>query len=213
MGEAKAHGDLGNVYFVQGQHDRARDSLELSNAIFRELGNKSALGSGLGNLGNLLRARGENSRAIEVYSQAIELLHEVGDQRARGTYMGNLGNVYVSTGESERAFECYTKAIEINRTVGDKRSEWIFTGNLAEVLFALQRLDEATAAFREAIDQCNDTIPVAAGAFRGSFALLLAQQEQLEEDVKLEDVVVRSEVQRPSGRAESELHSDVTTSS
>ena len=40
-------------------------------------------------------------------------------------------------------------------------------------------------AFREAIDQCNHTFPVAAGAFRGTLALLLAQADQFDEAMSL----------------------------
>ena len=45
----------------------------------------------------------------------------------------------------------------------------------------LDRLDEAEAVFREAIPIGDDDLSCAAGAFRGSLALLLAQQGQHDE--------------------------------
>jgi tetratricopeptide (TPR) repeat protein len=60
-----------------------------------------------------------------------------------------------------------------------------YLGNLGDTLFELKRLDEAEIAFQQAIANCDDTFPAAAGAFRGSLALLMAQDGQLDEALVL----------------------------
>ena len=80
-----------------------------------------------------------------------------------------------------RSHRHYTQSLAIAREIGNKRSEGIDLGNLGDALVKLNRLDEAEAVFREAIPIGDDVFPVAAGAFRGSLSLLLAQQGQHDE--------------------------------
>ena len=63
----------------------------------------------------------------------------------------------------------------------DRRFEVMHLGNLGDAFVKVDRLDEAEAAFREAIPIGDQAFPTAAGAFRGSLALLLAKQGPLDE--------------------------------
>jgi tetratricopeptide (TPR) repeat protein len=174
-------GNLGNVYYSQGQYERAMEIFTQALDIARKIGNKFGEGINLGNLGNVHRAQGQYERAIQLYTQALDIAREIGDKRSKGVTLGNLGNVYYSQGQYERAMEIFTQALDIAREIGDKRSKGVTLGNLGDALFSLKRLDEAESAWRKAIPISDGTFPVGAGAFRGSLALLLAQQDQFKE--------------------------------
>ena len=78
-----------------------------------------------------------------------------------------------------------TQAIDSARETGDKRSKGIQLGNLGDILVQQNRLEEAENVFRKAIPICDEAYPFAAGAFRGSLALLLAQKGQRGEALEL----------------------------
>jgi tetratricopeptide (TPR) repeat protein len=174
-------GSLGNVYLSQGQCERGTEHLTQALDIAREIGDRRSEGINIGNLGNTYRIQGQYERAIEFFTQGLDIAREIGDKRSEGVHLGSLGIVYRIQGQYERAIELYTQALDISTEIGDKLGEGINLGNLGDALFSLGRLDEAESAWRQAILIGDQTIPAAAGAFRGSLAWLLAQQDQLEE--------------------------------
>jgi tetratricopeptide (TPR) repeat protein len=180
-GEESVIRDLGNVYRTQGQYERAIEFFTQALEIAREIGNKRGEGIHLGSLGNVYQAQGQYERAIEIYTQALDIAREIGDKRSEGVHLGHLGNVYRIQGQYERAIEFYTQALEIAREIGNKLSEGINLGNFGDALFNLERLDEAESVWRQAILIGDETMPGAAGAFRGSLAWLLARQDQIVE--------------------------------
>jgi tetratricopeptide (TPR) repeat protein/predicted ATPase/serine/threonine protein kinase len=180
-GEGEAIGCLGLIYQNQGQHDRAVEHFTQAVDIAREIGDKHGEGTHLGNLGNGYKLQGQYDRAIEHFTQAINIAREIGGKLIEGSNLGNLGGVYQEQGQYDRAAEHFTQAINIAREIGDKINEGISLGNLGDILFQQKRLEEAEDTYRKAISICDETKYAAAGAFRGSLALLLAQQDQFDE--------------------------------
>jgi tetratricopeptide (TPR) repeat protein len=72
-------------------------------------------------------------------------------------------------------------AIDTAQEIGDKTNESTHLGNLGNTLFQQNRIEESEAAFRKAIPIGDEALPVAAGAFRASLALLLAQKGKVDE--------------------------------
>jgi tetratricopeptide (TPR) repeat protein/serine/threonine protein kinase len=174
-------GNLGNGFRAQGQHERAIEFYTQALDVAREIGDKRNEAAHLGNIGIVLQVQGQHGRAIEFYTQALDIAREIGDKEKQFVNLGNLGNACQLQGQYERATEFYTQALAAAREVNNKLSEGIQLGNLGDALVKLGRLDEAEDAFRQATSLCDELIPGAAGAFRGSLALLLAKQDQPEE--------------------------------
>jgi tetratricopeptide (TPR) repeat protein len=180
-GEGQALGLLGNIYQTLGQYDQAIAHYTQSIAIAREVGDWRYEGIHLGNLGNVYKAQGQYDEAIEHYTASLASAREIGDKRHEGINIGNIGGVYQAQGQVDEAIAHYTQSIAIAREVGNKRGEGIQLGNLGDALVKLERAGEAEAVFREAIVIGDETCPGAAGAFRGSLALLLAQKGKHDE--------------------------------
>jgi tetratricopeptide (TPR) repeat protein len=174
-------GNLGNIYEQKGELDRAVKFYTQAIDIAREIGNKVSEGANLGNLGIVYINKGEMDRAVEYIIKAIDIAREIGDKRREGICLGSLGLIYQQKGEMDRAIEYIIKAIDIAREIGHKRGEGAHLGNLGDILFKQNRFEEAEDAFRKAIRIGEKAFPLAAGAFRASLALLLAQQGQREE--------------------------------
>jgi tetratricopeptide (TPR) repeat protein len=173
--------NLGLVYQRKGDLDRAVELYTQAIDIAREIGNRGSEGTVLGNLGLVHKDRGELDRAVECFQQSIDIAREMGRRDGEGIGIGNLGSVYEVRGELDRAAECFQQSIDIAREIGNKESQGINLGNLGEILFLQDRLEEAEDAFRQAIPFADQAFPLAAGHFRGSLALLLAQKDQFDE--------------------------------
>lgn len=146
--------------------------------------------------------RGQLDEAINHYKTAINTFEELGDKRNLGIFIGNLGGALRSTGEYHQAIDHYERALRIQQQVGDKRHEGIFRGNLGEIHYLLDRNEEAKRSFSEAIAILDHIIPAAAGAFRGSLALLHAESGDLSTARQL---LERGEEQVASEREEAGL--------
>ena len=175
-------GNLGIIYQFQCKYDEAIAHYQLAIEIHKERGNKHAEGHVLGSLGLSYSTQGEYDEAIVHFQLAIEIHKEIGDRRGAAISLGNLGIVYSNQGKHDEAIAYYRLAIENHREIGNKRGDAILHGNLGDALFRLGRIDEAQQAFEDAIATCDEIdFPPAAGAFRGSLALLVAKQGQFEQ--------------------------------
>jgi tetratricopeptide (TPR) repeat protein len=184
-GEARAMSAIANVYRSQGLFDQAIKLFEQSIEVFKRVGDKRKQASSLGNLAVIYLTQGQKGRALELFGQAITIHRDVGNKRSEGITIGNMGALYQTDGQHEQAIEHFDRANRILQEVGDMVNQGSCLGNMGDALFNIGRYDEAESALRKAINICDDTFPMAAGAFRGSLALMLAQQGRLDETSKL----------------------------
>ncbi len=77
-GMANAYGNLGNLYEIRGELDRAEEMHRKSLEIEETLGRKEGMASDYGNLGNLYEIQGELDRAEEMYRKSLDLFREIG---------------------------------------------------------------------------------------------------------------------------------------
>jgi tetratricopeptide (TPR) repeat protein len=124
---------------------------------------------------------GEYDRAVELFHQSLEVHRSIGNLRAENIVLLNLASIWAFLGQGERALERLTQVVETSRNLGDRVHEGIGLGNMGDVYSSLERTDEAEAAWCEAIEILDDSIPAAAGAFRSSLALYRARQEKMDE--------------------------------
>jgi tetratricopeptide (TPR) repeat protein len=150
-------------------------------AIAREVGDRRGEGRVLGNLGLLHSEQGRTAEALTHCEQAIAIAREVGNRRNEGTVLGNLGILHHDEGGIAEALTHYEQALAIAREVGDRRNEGIVLGNLGDLLHETDDLLGAGQHLQQAIEICDKTWPVAAGAFRGTLALIRAENGALDE--------------------------------
>jgi tetratricopeptide (TPR) repeat protein len=98
-GEALALCLLGNLHRARGEYAEARDRLERSLALRRELGDRRATGLALGCLGLLASAQGDVDRARASLRAALELFERIEDVPGTMGSLLNLGVVALRAGE------------------------------------------------------------------------------------------------------------------
>jgi tetratricopeptide (TPR) repeat protein len=184
-GEARAMSAIANVFRSQGLFDQAIALFEQAIAILEKAGDKRNQASCLGNLAVIFLTQGQKSRALKLFGEAITIHRELGNKRSEAITIGNMGAMYQTDGQHGQAIEHFSEAIRILQEVGDLSNQGACLGNMGDALFNIGRYEEAESAFRQAIEICDETYPMAAGAFRGSLALSLAQQRRFDEAATL----------------------------
>ena len=129
-------------------------------------------------LGSIEQEQSNYEDAKRHVTSALALFRQVEHRKGEADAIGHLGIVYQRLGDHPNAIEHFTKAIHIAREIGYLRGEGIQLGNLGDLYLKLDQAEDAERTLRDAITLCDEAIPAAAGAFRGSLALLLAQQDQ-----------------------------------
>ena len=183
--EAERLLEIGKIARADGHHNPAVRNFHQALEIFEQVRDRSGMGSVLGNLGTTYAVMGRFETAVDCYERALTIARELGQRVAESRVLGNLGNVHASLAHHDEAQSCFRQALELAKETGDRRGEGLILGNLGDSMFHQKNLHEAEESLRLAIPICDSNFPPAAGAFRASLALLLAQQEQLEEAKKL----------------------------
>ena len=102
-----AHNNLGIIFKVLGEHQKAKECYEKAITI-----NPNYL-SALNNLGNIFQELGDLQKAKERYEKAIEINPNHADAH------NNLGLIFKKLKEYQKAKSCLEKAITINRNYAD----------------------------------------------------------------------------------------------
>ena len=174
-------GTLGHLNRAQGNTPEAMEDFEAGLTIAQELGNRRLEGIWLGALGQLQRAQGNIPEAMENMEAGLAIAREMGNRRAEAVTLGNLGQLHRNQGRIPEAREHAESALTIARELGARRSEGIHLGNLGDLLIEQGEWEAATEFLERAILIGDETLPLNAGAFRGSLALVRARAGDIEE--------------------------------
>jgi predicted ATPase/DNA-binding SARP family transcriptional activator len=133
----------GVLAFRQRDEGAARELLEHSLALCREMGDDDGAALAL----NLLGYWHEES-----FHEAAALYQRIGNARGLAIARMNLGGTRLAQGDYASAAELATEAIELSRTAGDEANRSIALLNLAYALLELGRADEGRPMVQEAVE-------------------------------------------------------------
>ena len=178
-------GNIGNAYHHTGSLESAIGHYQRALEIHCDVENRNGEGSVLGVLGILLHQTGHFHQAMDHFHNALKIHRAVGNQPAVGRVLGNLGLVSFDCGKYEDAAQFHKQSLHIHQTTGASRSEGIALGNLGESQWKLGLIQAAISNLQRAIALCDEALPLAAQAFRGTLAIVFAQNDAMEEARKL----------------------------
>jgi tetratricopeptide (TPR) repeat protein len=122
---------LAAVARSQRDYDSARESLDRSLALFRELDDGFGTGVALNALGNLARSRDQIELGREWLEEALVVRRALGDRRSTAMTLGNLGLLEGRAGDVERGREHLGRSLAILRETEDVAGMGAETLNLA----------------------------------------------------------------------------------
>jgi predicted ATPase/class 3 adenylate cyclase len=169
---------LGSALSFTEQYDKAREPLEESLALFRQLGDELGEVGALTMLGMGFSNQGSFPRAIDLLQAALAISRENEDKRSVARVLNIIAGCYIDAGDLERGKPAIEEAVAIHKELGSKGSAASDLGTLADVALAQGDHQQAERHAREALemvtgvgDERNDLYSVAqlacAAALRG----------------------------------------------
>ena len=141
--EAVFGGNLGNVYRIRGDLDKAEEMHYLSLKLFEQLNRKEGMANQYGSLGIVYRIRGDLDKAEAMYLRSLELDEQLGHKEGMASQYGNLGNVYLTREELDKAVKMYRMALQLEEQLGRKEGMANQYGNLGNLYLIRRDLDKA----------------------------------------------------------------------
>lgn len=142
---AFSYSNLGNVYALGGNYERAIDSYKQAIQLYPGAPGLSAYAS----LGDVFAKLGRDAETIDAYKQAIRI-----DPAATYRYQ-NLGDLLLKVGKKAEAIEAYKHAFR------DSPEAHSYV-HLGDVLLKLGRDAQATEAYNQAIDAYKQAVRIKA---------------------------------------------------
>ncbi|HEY6296038.1 MAG TPA: protein kinase [Streptosporangiaceae bacterium] len=146
-----AHG-LGVLLSEQGRDDEARQFLERSLAIWRELGDKKHQARELNSLGITYNHLGDWDAARSALEESIAIRRELGSQVRLSVALANLGQLESAAGNFDRATQALEEALAIDQDAGDVFGVAVDQQSLAMVSLRAGRPREASEMLSRILD-------------------------------------------------------------
>ncbi|MEW6467713.1 MAG: tetratricopeptide repeat protein [Bacteroidota bacterium] len=118
--EALALNNLGYLYSVEGQEEKAFDYYLRALDIQRQISDKQGLSSTLNNLGVVYKRQGMLEKALELYFESLRIKEESGDKKGQAYALSNIAVIYFSLNEHAKGLEYDHKALKLREEIGDK---------------------------------------------------------------------------------------------
>lgn len=118
--KAFALNNLGSIYKLKGDYDKAITYYTESLEIKKINGNKSGMAASLNNIGIVYNYRGDYAKAIKYYTQSLRIREELGNKSGIAASLNNIGSFYQVQGDYAKAIEFHTKSLKLKEEIGDK---------------------------------------------------------------------------------------------
>lgn len=166
-GDKEAKGNqlhsIGLSYFLLGEYDKAKEFIEQSIDICKEilqlqkeksqeLRVKAIYGNRLANLGNTYKKFKEYSESSKYLERALNMSEEIGDLKGVECRLGNLGTLLIEQDHFEEAIKKFEQALEIAEKIGDKTSVCIHSGNMGLAYIDCKKYPKAIKLLEKSID-------------------------------------------------------------
>ncbi len=150
--QVAAGSNLGTIYAIQGDLDKAEVMFRRSLEFFNRFGCKGAVAGAYGNLGLVCQKRGDLAKAEKMLLKALDIFEYLREDVSIARNCGNLGLIYQELGDLDKAEEMYLKAMKIEEHFGRVEGMVIGYGNLGLIYQERRELDKAEQMHRKALE-------------------------------------------------------------
>ena len=144
--------NIGNIYYIQGQPDKAEDFNLKALSIENYTGFEENAAKVYDSLGLLYFEKGQFANAEQMHNKALQMNKKLGRAEGVANAYGNLGLVYQARGDLLQAEQMHNKALDLNKKL--KRLEGIVNcyGNLGNIYYKRGELNKAADMYRKVLD-------------------------------------------------------------
>lgn len=145
-------GNLGALYRVMGQRQRALRYLNKGLDLARRLEDRREEGRALGSLGRVYFDLGAMPRAIEYFHAELQVAEATGDRRGQAIALGGLGNSHRLLKDFEEARQYLERDLAITQEIGDRRGQASASWLLGKVYHDQEDLSNAVRWMQVLVD-------------------------------------------------------------
>jgi len=138
------------------QYEKARELLEESHNIFKELGVEKDIAYTLNELGVIAYRFGKFARAKQIHQSALEIRRKLANKKAIAVSLNNLGVVAFSVGDYEEARRLHEQALKLREDIDDQYGLASSMNNLGNVVHSLGDHVEAKRLYERSLEIRRD---------------------------------------------------------
>lgn len=133
--KASALNDMGYIYNIKGELERAVEYYNNSLLLSIEAEDSVAMTSVLNNIGYVYQSQGEYSTALDHHNRSMRLAEKIGDKKSVGISLSNIGTIYVYQGDEIKALNFFLKGLKIQEEIDDQEGIGVALNNIASIYF------------------------------------------------------------------------------
>ncbi len=185
--EGMSLANLGSSLQSLGDYSGAQTCFEQALQISREVGDRWNESAALDNLGEVARRLGDFAKARSYVTQALQIYREISLPHEISTVLAKLGLISHQLGDEQAAWE-YCCQAEIT---DEPRIRACALTNLGHALFGLGRLDEAAAAYEQAVGLRRELgqLSLAMESLAGSAQVALARGKKAQAKRQVKEIL------------------------
>jgi CHAT domain-containing protein/Tfp pilus assembly protein PilF len=157
---ATAFGKVGGAHYNLLDYAKALESYQKELTIREELGEQVGIAGSLLDIGIVYTARGEFDKALDHYQRSKEKFEAQGYLKGVAAALLNSCEVYYLMTDLAKTLEVVGQAAGIAMQAGEMELFWQARHRAGKAHYKLEQLDEAKAAFAEAITTIETKIPL-----------------------------------------------------
>ena len=151
VGMARMLAQLGNAYFAEGSYDSAIESYRKSLVLREEMDDKAGQANLLTGCGTVYLAQNNPMLALENYQKALAIFESLGNKEASADTLTKIAETYLLQGDLTQTVNLAERAAGLAMEVESLNTFWYARLVSGKAQRALNRLDQASQAFTEAI--------------------------------------------------------------
>ena len=155
QGIASTYGNLGNLYFRQGEYEMAKDYFVKSIHISRKNGLQSPAQI-VSNLGLTYMNQGDYTEGVKIQREELDIAEKNNNLSGASTLWVNLGIVYFEKGDENAALRCFEKGLELCQLLGNKQFTSIALGCIGNVWRIKGNFEKAEEYLVEDLKMCKE---------------------------------------------------------
>ncbi len=144
--------EIGYVYMLIGNLEKAILFLKKSNEDLEDLGNEVEKAKTINNIGYMYEVSGKYDLALKYYREALAVFEKFEDKQSVSFVLNNIGALFREIENYEMAIDYYTKALKIKKELKDTASMSTTYNNFGVVYQKQEKYDKAIEFYNKALE-------------------------------------------------------------
>ncbi|MEQ9263765.1 MAG: tetratricopeptide repeat protein [Balneolaceae bacterium] len=156
--EARAQGNMGISYAVQGKLDSALIYMENALSLFTEISDLHSMARTNSSIGTIYAIQTQHAKAITYLLDTLPIFEELGDSVSLALTYFNIGQMYIDQGLFSEALERTLKSEEIYEAIGRRDKIPVTSAAIAQSLMEFDRDEEALVYIERGLEELENYV-------------------------------------------------------